>query len=118
MSKVQPQSPTTGSIAFTASAAAQVRKLIDRDPDGPDKLRIYVTGGGCSGFQYGFKLDEEAPGDSSIETDGVVLVVDPLSIQYLKGAEVDYVTNLMGAQFTVRNPNAQTTCGCGSSFSV
>ena len=83
------------------------------------KLRIYVAGGGCSGFQYGFSFDENVnEGDMTIERDGVSLVIDPMSYQYLIGASVDYVEGLQGAQFVVNNPNATTTCGCGSSFSV
>ncbi len=82
-------------------------------------LRIYVQGGGCSGFQYGFTFDENInEGDEVVETDGVKLLIDPMSIQYLMGAEVDYTEGLQGAQFVIRNPNATTTCGCGSSFSV
>jgi iron-sulfur cluster insertion protein len=83
------------------------------------KLRVYVQGGGCSGFQYGFTFDEEIQeGDTEIENGGVTLLVDPLSVQYLMGAEIDYREDLSGAQFIIRNPNATTTCGCGSSFSV
>ena len=83
------------------------------------KLRVYISGGGCSGFQYGFEFDEEqAEDDIAVERDGAVLLVDPLSLQYLHGAEVDYAESLQGAQFVIRNPNAKTTCGCGSSFSA
>jgi iron-sulfur cluster insertion protein len=83
------------------------------------KLRVYVQGGGCSGFQYGFTFDEEMQeGDTEIEKGGVTLLVDPMSVQYLMGAEIDYREDLSGAQFIIRNPNASTTCGCGSSFSV
>ena len=82
-------------------------------------LRVFISGGGCSGFQYGFTFDEDIEdGDLSVEKGGVQLVVDPMSLQYLMGAEVDYTENLQGAQFVIRNPNASTTCGCGSSFSV
>ena len=82
-------------------------------------LRVYVAGGGCSGFQYGFTFDEAVQdGDTQVENDGVTLLVDPLSYQYLVGAEVDYKEDLQGSQFVIRNPNATTTCGCGSSFSV
>ena len=82
-------------------------------------LRVFVSGGGCSGFQYGFTFDEKSEeGDSSVENQGVTLVVDPMSVQYLMGAEIDYKEDLQGAQFVIRNPNASTTCGCGSSFSV
>jgi iron-sulfur cluster insertion protein len=106
-------------IVFTDAAARKVQELIleERNPD--LKLRVYISGGGCSGFQYGFSFDEErAEDDIAIENDGVTLLVDPLSFQYLMGAEVDYSESLQGAQFVIRNPNASTTCGCGSSFSV
>lgn len=106
-------------LKFTHSAASKVRELI-LEEDSPDMmLRVYISGGGCSGFQYGFSFDENLnEGDLSVEESGVKLVVDPMSYQYLVGAEVDYTENLSGAQFVVRNPNAQTTCGCGASFSV
>ena len=106
-------------MIFTNAAARKVQELImeERNPD--LKLRVYISGGGCSGFQYGFSFDEEqAEDDIAINNDGVTLLVDPLSFQYLMGAEVDYSENLQGAQFVIRNPNAATTCGCGSSFSV
>ena len=104
-------------IIFTDAAAKKVRELIDEE-DNPDlMLRVFVAGGGCSGFQYGFTFDEKTEeGDSSIENQGVTLVVDPMSVQYLMGAEIDYKEDLQGAQFVIRNPNASTTCGCGSSF--
>ena len=87
--------------------------------DRADALRVYIQGGGCSGFQYGFEFDENrADDDLAVVTDGVTLLVDPLSLQYLMGAEVDYSESLTGAQFVIRNPNARTTCGCGSSFTV
>jgi iron-sulfur cluster insertion protein len=83
------------------------------------KLRVYITGGGCSGFQYGFTFDENInEGDTVVEKDGVTFLVDPMSYQYLVGAELDYKEDLQGAQFVIRNPNASTTCGCGSSFSI
>jgi iron-sulfur cluster insertion protein len=106
-------------VVFTDAAAKKVSELI-RDEDNPDlKLRVFISGGGCSGFQYGFTFDEQIEdGDSSIENQGVVLVIDPMSAQYLMGAEIDYKEDLQGAQFVIRNPNASTTCGCGSSFSV
>lgn len=110
--------PNTG-LTFTDAAARKTLELIleERNPD--LKLRVYISGGGCSGFQYGFMFDEtEAEDDISVRNDGVTLLVDPLSFQYLMGAEVDYAENLEGAQFVIRNPNATTTCGCGSSFSV
>ena len=109
----------TDAIIFTDSAANKVRELILEEENPDLKLRVYISGGGCSGFQYGFTFDEETEdGDLSIEKGGVQLVVDPMSLQYLMGAEVDYTENLQGAQFVIRNPNASTTCGCGSSFSI
>ena len=98
---------------------AKVKRLIEEENNPALKLRIYVTGGGCSGFQYGFSFDEEqAEDDIAVNNDGVTLLVDPMSVQYLMGAEIDYKEDLQGAQFIIRNPNAQTTCGCGSSFSA
>ncbi|MDE1463194.1 iron-sulfur cluster insertion protein ErpA [Spartinivicinus poritis] len=106
-------------LTFTANAAAKVKSLIEEEGNEQLKLRVFVTGGGCSGFQYGFTFDEDmADDDTQIERDGVKLVVDALSFQYLVGAEVDYVEGLQGSQFVVNNPNASTTCGCGSSFSI
>ena len=106
-------------FVFTDSAADKVKQLIEEEGNAELKLRVFVQGGGCSGFQYGFTFDEEAAEDDiRITNDGVTLVVDPMSFQYLMGAEVDYTENLQGAQFVIRNPNAATTCGCGSSFSV
>jgi iron-sulfur cluster insertion protein len=106
-------------IVFTDAAARKVQQLILEERNPELKLRVYISGGGCSGFQYGFSFDEEqAEDDIAIENDGVTLLVDPLSFQYLMGAEVDYMENLHGAQFVIRNPNASTTCGCGSSFSI
>ena len=106
-------------LVFTDAAARKVGELI-REEDNPDlKLRVFISGGGCSGFQYGFTFDDEVEeGDSSVENQGVTLLVDPMSVQYLMGAEIDYKEDLQGAQFVIRNPNATTTCGCGSSFSV
>jgi len=106
-------------LAFTDAAAVKVGELI-RDEGNPNlKLRVFVSGGGCSGFQYGFTFDEnEEEGDTRIVNQGVCLLVDPMSIQYLTGAEIDYKEDLEGAQFVIRNPNATTTCGCGSSFSA
>ncbi len=107
------------SLIFTDQAAARVKKLIEEEANPKLMLRVYVTGGGCSGFQYGFEFEEnEAEGDARIVNDDVVLLVDPMSFQYLVGAEVDYKDDLEGARFVINNPNAQTTCGCGSSFSV
>lgn len=106
-------------MTFSASAAAKVRSLIEEEQNENLKLRVFVTGGGCSGFQYGFTFDEsQAEDDTEILRDGVKLLVDPMSFQYLVGAEIDYTEGLQGAQFVIRNPNAKSTCGCGSSFSV
>ena len=106
-------------LVFTDAAAHKVGQLISDEGNEQLKLRVYISGGGCSGFQYGFTFDENTEdGDTQIENGGVVLLVDPMSIQYLEGAEIDYKEDLEGAQFIIRNPNANTTCGCGSSFSV
>lgn len=106
-------------LQFSPSAAHKVRELIAEEGNDALKLRVYIQGGGCSGFQYGFEFDEQqGEDDVAVQTDGVTLLVDPLSLQYLMGAEVDYTESLHGAQFVIRNPNAKTTCGCGSSFSV
>ena len=110
---------TEAPLQFTAAAAGKVTELIAEEGNPQLKLRVYISGGGCSGFQYGFTFDEErAEDDLQIERDGVFLLVDPLSLQYLSGAEIDYAESLTGAQFVIRNPNAKTTCGCGSSFAV
>ena len=106
-------------IVFTDSAATKVAQLIDEEGNPDLKLRVFVQGGGCSGLQYGFEFDEELQdGDTCIENQGVKLLIDPMSFQYLGGAEIDFRDGLEGAQFVIRNPNAQTTCGCGSSFTV
>jgi iron-sulfur cluster insertion protein len=106
-------------LDFTPAAAGKVRELIAEEGNPGLKLRVYIQGGGCSGFQYGFEFDEQqAEDDLAITTEGVTLVVDPLSLQYLMGAAVDYTESLHGAQFTIRNPNAKSTCGCGSSFTI
>lgn len=106
-------------LVFTDAAARKVQELVLGEGNPDLKLRVYISGGGCSGFQYGFSFDEEqAEDDIAVQNDGVTLLVDPLSFQYLMGAEVDYAESLAGAQFVIRNPNASTTCGCGSSFSV
>lgn len=106
-------------IVFTDAAADKVSELIEEEANSELMLRVFVAGGGCSGFQYGFTFDEKIEdGDSQIENRGVTLLVDPMSVQYLMGAEIDYKEDLQGAQFIIRNPNATTTCGCGSSFSV
>ena len=106
-------------LEFTDAAAAKVRELILDEGNPNLALRVYIQGGGCSGFQYGFSFDESrAEDDLALEKGGVTLLVDPLSLQYLAGAEIDYSESLSGAQFVIRNPNAKTTCGCGSSFTV
>jgi iron-sulfur cluster insertion protein len=106
-------------LVFTNAAAAKVGELIQEESNPNLKLRVFIQGGGCSGFQYGFTFDENVDeGDTSIENCGVTLLVDPMSIQYLEGSEIDYREDLNGAQFVIRNPNASTTCGCGSSFGV
>jgi iron-sulfur cluster insertion protein len=106
-------------LIFSSPAAAKVKELIIEEGNDALMLRVFITGGGCSGFQYGFTFDENiTEGDTVIENDGVKLLIDPMSYQYLLGAEIDYTEGLEGAQFVIRNPNATTTCGCGSSFSV
>jgi iron-sulfur cluster insertion protein len=107
------------SLVFTDAAATKVGDLISKE-DNPDlKLRVFISGGGCSGFQYGFTFDENLQfGDLSVENMGITLLVDPTSLQYLIDAEIDYKEDLEGSRFVIRNPNAATTCGCGSSFSV
>lgn len=106
-------------IQFTDAAAKRVKELIAEEENPQLKLRVYVTGGGCSGFQYGFTFDEQCnPGDMEIVKNEVTMVVDPMSLQYLVGGEVDFVSGLEGSRFLVTNPNATTTCGCGSSFSI
>lgn len=106
-------------LVFTDSAVSKVKQLIDEEDNEALMLRVFISGGGCSGFQYGFSFDEAVTeGDTIVEKGGVKLLIDPMSIQYLTGAEIDYTEGLEGAQFVIRNPNAQTTCGCGSSFSV
>jgi iron-sulfur cluster insertion protein len=106
-------------IQFTDAAANKVLTLVTDEENPALKLRVYVTGGGCSGFQYGFTFDEKVnDGDLTIDKNGVTMVVDPMSLQYLMGGTVDYTDGLQGSRFIVQNPNATTTCGCGSSFSV
>ncbi len=106
-------------LVFTDAAAAKVKSLIEEEENDNLKLRVFVTGGGCSGFSYGFSFDEaDNDDDTVVEKNGVTLVVDPMSFQYLAGAEVDYKEGLQGSQFVIKNPNASTTCGCGSSFSI
>lgn len=107
------------SIAFTNSAAEKVADLIAEEGNPGLKLRVFVQGGGCSGFQYGFTFDEIAnDDDTTVTKNNVSLLIDPMSLQYLIGAEIDYKDDLAGSQFIIKNPNAQSTCGCGSSFSV
>jgi iron-sulfur cluster insertion protein len=104
---------------FTLAAATKLKTLIEEEENERLMLRVYVTGGGCSGFQYGFTFDEEfQEDDTTVVREGVKMVVDPLSFQYLVGSEVDYQEGLEGSRFTVKNPNASSTCGCGSSFSI
>ena len=110
---------TPGPLIFSDAAAAKVKQLIDEEGNDALKLRVFVQGGGCSGLQYGFEFDEQVQdGDTCVENLGVKLLVDPMSVQYLTGAEIDYREGLEGAQFVIRNPNATTTCGCGSSFTA
>ncbi|MGH8528292.1 MAG: iron-sulfur cluster insertion protein ErpA [Nevskiales bacterium] len=106
-------------LLFTEAAARKVKELLQGEPDPAQKLRVFVSGGGCSGFQYGFTfVPAVEEGDTIVEKSGVQLLVDPMSIHYLSGAEIDYTESPEGAQFVIRNPNATTTCGCGNSFSV
>lgn len=115
MNAVNDMSP----LKFTDSAANKVKALIDEEGNPELKLRVFVTGGGCSGFQYGFTFDEVTNDDDMVmEKNGVTLLIDAMSMQYMTGAEIDYSEGLEGSQFVIRNPNATTTCGCGSSFSV
>jgi len=117
MSAVEETVP--GPLIFSEAAASKVKELIEDEGNDALMLRVFISGGGCSGFQYGFTFDEEVgEGDTIVENEGVKLLVDPMSFQYLSGAEIDYSEGMEGAQFVIRNPNAQTTCGCGSSFSV
>jgi len=106
-------------VVFTDAAASKVGELIEEEQNPELKLRVFISGGGCSGFQYGFTFDENIEdGDSQVVNQGVTLVIDPMSVQYLMGAEIDYKEDLQGAQFIIRNPNATTTCGCGQSFTA
>lgn len=106
-------------LIFTNSAAKKVRELIAEESNPDLMLRVFVSGGGCSGFQYGFTFEEVASEDDTrVNKDGVTLLIDPLSFQYLVGAEIDYKEDVQGAQFVIKNPNAKTTCGCGSSFAT
>lgn len=106
-------------LLFTDAAAAKARALLEEEGNPALRLRVFVQGGGCSGFEYGFTFDDARnDDDTTIERNGVELLVDPMSFQYLVGSEIDYKDDLEGSQFVIRNPNANTTCGCGSSFSV
>lgn len=117
MTAVQSYMPAP--ILVTDSASTKVKELVDEEGNPDLKLRVFITGGGCSGFQYGFSFDESlADDDTVVEKDGIKVVVDSMSFQYLAGAEVDYKEGLDGSRFVISNPNAQTTCGCGSSFSI
>lgn len=117
MSSAKSYTPTP--IQITASAVAKVRSLVEEEGNDELKFRVYVTGGGCSGFQYGFSFDDEtAEDDTQIHKEGITLIVDAMSYPYLVGSQVDYEEGLQGAKFTVKNPNATSTCGCGSSFSI
>ncbi len=122
---MQTENSTTSSptppppVVFTDAAATKVGELIEEERNPELKLRVFISGGGCSGFQYGFTFDDTVEdGDSRVENKGVTLVIDPMSVQYLMGAEIDYKEDLQGAQFIIRNPNATTTCGCGQSFTA
>jgi len=114
-----PEQEGSAPLVFTEAAARKVGELL-KEEDNPElMLRVYISGGGCSGFQYGFTFDEKREeGDAEVEQLGVILLVDPTSLQYLEGAEIDFKDDLSGARFVIRNPNAQSTCGCGSSFSA
>ena len=117
MSVAEVQVPST--LEMTARAVHKVQRLIEEEGNDTLKLRVFVTGGGCSGFQYGFTFDElVAEDDTAIENEGVTLLIDPMSYQYLVGSKVDYTEGLEGSRFVVDNPNATATCGCGSSFSI
>lgn len=110
---------TESPVVFTDAAASKVKSLIEEEGKADLMLRVFISGGGCSGFQYGFTFEENMnDGDVCVEKEGVKLLIDPMSYQYLMGAEIDYTDSLEGSQFVIRNPNASTTCGCGSSFSV
>ena len=116
MSAAMPEMPSP--LLFTDNAAKKVKELIEEEKNPALMLRVFVSGGGCSGFQYGFTFEESAAEDDTrVEKNGVTVLVDPLSFQYLSGAEIDYQEGLQGAQFVIKNPNAKPSCGCGSSFS-
>ncbi len=112
-------SSTDYSIGFSEAAATKARQLIEEEANASLNLRVFVTGGGCSGFEYGFTFDEDLEeDDTAVEQSGIRLVIDPLSYQYLAGAEVDFREDLQGSRFVVNNPNASVTCGCGNSFAI
>lgn len=114
-----PAAEAPAPVDFTDSAAAKVKELIEEEQNEQLKLRVFIQGGGCSGFQYGFTFEEDQQGDDmAVEKGGVTLLIDPMSLQYLLGARIDYKEDLEGARFVIQNPNATTTCGCGSSFSA
>jgi iron-sulfur cluster insertion protein len=117
MSAAMPEMPTP--LLFTDSAAKKVKDLIEEEKNPSLMLRVFVSGGGCSGFQYGFTFEENAnEDDTRVEKNGVTLLIDPLSFQYLAGSEIDFQEGVQGAQFVIKNPQAKTTCGCGSSFNT
>ena len=117
--QIATEAPIPSPVNFTDAAANKVKEMIADEGNAALKLRVYVSGGGCSGFQYGFAFDENsAEDDTVVEKCGVSLLIDPMSFQYLMGAEIDYQENLDGARFVIKNPNAASTCGCGSSFSM
>ena len=117
MSAAMPEMPSP--VLFTDNAAKKVKELIEEEKKPALMLRVFVSGGGCSGFQYGFTFEENAnEDDTRVEKNGVTLLIDPLSFQYLAGAEIDFQEGVQGAQFVIKNPNAKTTCGCGSSFNT
>jgi iron-sulfur cluster insertion protein len=119
LAPMKPKVVENATLKFSDAAAARVKQLIAEEKNPNLKLRVYVSGGGCSGFQYGFEFDENVKaGDTQIENSGVVLLVDASSMQYLANAEVDFLDGLEGSRFVINNPNAKTTCGCGSSFAI
>jgi iron-sulfur cluster insertion protein len=119
MTSIVDLTPAGPALIFTGNAAAKVNELIAEEGNPALKLRVYVSGGGCSGFQYGFSFEEAVnEDDTAVEKDGVILLVDPTSLQYLQGAEIDYQEGLEGSRFVIKNPNATSSCSCGSSFSV
>ena len=119
VSSAEPSNEISTPMQFTDNAATKVKQLIEEEGNDDLNLRVFVSGGGCSGFQYGFTFDElVSEDDTVIEKQGVKLLIDPMSFQYLIGAEIDYQENLEGARFVIKNPGASNTCGCGSSFSV